>query len=74
MKKEIKKFAESGNPIYAECGGLMYLAKNIKHNGKKFKMVGLFDGEVVMTKPILNYTEFMATRSLPFNAKFRTRT
>ena len=54
MKKEIKKFAESGNPIYAECGGLMYLAKNIKHNGKKFKMVGLFDGEVVMTpKPIL---------------------
>ena len=74
MKKEIKKFAESGNPIYAECGGLMYLAKNIKHNGKKFKMVGLFDGEVVMTpKPILNYTEFMATRSLPFNAKSSVR-
>ena len=74
MKKEIKKFAESGNPIYAECGGLMYLAKNIKHNGKKFKMVGLFDGEVVMTpKPILNYTEFIATRSLPFNVKSSVR-
>ena len=70
MKKEIKKFAESGNPIYAECGGLMYLAENIIHNKKKFKMVGLFGGESIMTlKPTLNYTKFMATKCLPFNTK-----
>ena len=70
MKKEIKKFAESGNPIYAECGGLMYLADSIKYDNKKSKMVGLLDGEVVMTlKPTLNYTEFTATKCLPFNVK-----
>ena len=70
MKKEIKKFAESGNPIYAECGGLMYLSENIIHDKKKFKMVGLFGGESIMTlKPTLNYTKFMATKCLPFNTK-----
>ena len=58
MKKSIKQAAESGLPIYAECGGLMYLTKSIKHNNHKYKMVGLFDAETEMTKKMtLNYTE-----------------
>ncbi len=58
MKKSIKQTAESGVPIYAECGGLMYLTNSIKHNNHKFKMVGLFDAETEMTKKMtLNYTE-----------------
>jgi cobyrinic acid a,c-diamide synthase len=58
MKKSIKQSAESGTPIYAECGGLMYLTNSIKHNNQKYKMVGLFDAETEMTKKMtLNYTE-----------------
>jgi cobyrinic acid a,c-diamide synthase len=58
MKKSIKQAAENGIPIYAECGGLMYLTKSIKHNNQKYKMVGLFDAETEMTtKMTLNYTQ-----------------
>ena len=57
MKKSIKQAAENEIPIYAECGGLMYLTKSIKHNNQKYKMVGLFDAETEMTtKMTLNYT------------------
>ena len=58
MKKSIKKLSEDNFPIYAECGGLMYLTKSITNNNKKYKMVGLFDAETTMTKKMrLNYTK-----------------
>ena len=58
MRKLIKKQAEEGMPIYAECGGLMYLTKSIDFGNKKYKMIGLFDTETKMTKKMtLNYTE-----------------
>ena len=58
MRNLIKKYAEEGMPIYAECGGLMYLTKSINFGKKKYKMVGLFDAETQMTKKMtLNYTE-----------------
>ena len=57
MKKSIKKFAEQGMPIYAECGGLMYLTKSIEYNTKKYSMVGFFDASTSMEKKMtLNYT------------------
>jgi len=58
MKKSIKKLSEDNVPIYAECGGLMYLTKSITNNQKKYTMIGLFDAETVMTKKMrLNYTK-----------------
>lgn len=58
MKKTIKNLAEKEIPIYAECGGLMYLTKSIRYGNKKYSMVGLFDAETKMTKKMtLNYTE-----------------
>ena len=60
MMYEIKKKGEDGIPIYAECGGLMYLTKSIKNtsNKNKDKMIGLIDSEIHMTKKLtLNYTE-----------------
>ena len=58
MRRLIKKRAEEGTTIYAECGGLMYLTKSISFGNKKYKMVGLFDAETQMTKKMtLNYTE-----------------
>jgi cobyrinic acid a,c-diamide synthase len=58
MKKTIKKLSEDNLPIYAECGGLMYLTKSITSNNKKHKMIGIFDAETKMTKKMrLNYTK-----------------
>ena len=74
MRKMIKKYAEEGIPIYAECGGLMYLTKSISFGKKKYKMVGLFDAETRMTKKMtLNYTEGRITSGCLVSgpAKFR---
>ena len=58
IQKTIKKMAENDFPIYAECGGLMYLTKSIDYGSKKFKMMGLFDATTKMQKQLkLNYTK-----------------
>ena len=51
MIEDIYNWANSGNPIYAECGGLMYLSKGIyDFNGKFFEMAGVFPFETEMKK------------------------
>jgi len=70
MKKSIKKLSEDDLPIYAECGGLMYLTKSISSNHKKFKMIGLFDAETRMTKKMrLNYTKGKIITKNPITEK-----
>lgn len=70
MKKLVKKHAEDGMPIYAECGGLMYLTKSIQYNSGKFQMVGLFDAVTVMEKKLkLNYTSAKTRPGFPFYTK-----
>jgi cobyrinic acid a,c-diamide synthase len=68
MRKLIKKAAEAGLPIYAECGGLMYLTKSISYKFGKFKMIGLFDAVTVMEKKLkLNYTRAKIGPNSPFS-------
>ncbi|MBI5417577.1 cobyrinate a,c-diamide synthase [Candidatus Poribacteria bacterium] len=60
LKKEIYDNAKNGLPIYAECGGLMYLTKElIDFTKKKFSMVGVFNASVNManSKRALGYVE-----------------
>ena len=58
IKTQIKKFSEDEMPIYAECGGLMYLTKSISSGNSKNKMVNIFDAETIMTRKMkLNYTK-----------------
>lgn len=61
MRGHIKGMAQDGAPIYAECGGLMYLARSIRGDDDAVHdMVGLFDADAVMTgKVTLNYTAGM---------------
>ena len=46
IMKEINQKASEGMPVYAECGGLVYLSKNFGD----YKMVGFFPCSVKMTK------------------------
>ena len=70
MKKTIKKLSEDNLPIYAECGGLMYLTKSIVHLNKKYKMVGVFDAETKMTNKMkLNYTKGKINTKTPISDK-----
>ena len=51
MRTAIRKFAERGGTIYAECGGMMYLTQAIRDfDGTSHEMVGLFPAEAVMRK------------------------
>ncbi len=68
MKNLVNKLAQDGMPIYAECGGLMYLTNSIQYDSGKFKMVGLFDAMTIMEKSLkLNYTSAKARPGSPFS-------
>jgi cobyrinic acid a,c-diamide synthase len=41
-------FIERDGPVYAECGGLMYLCDSLTWDGKTGKMVGVIPAEVAM--------------------------
>jgi cobyrinic acid a,c-diamide synthase len=44
MKQQIKSCAESGMPVYAECGGLMYMGTCIRDfESRSFEMVGAIE-------------------------------
>ncbi|MBI3570722.1 MAG: cobyrinate a,c-diamide synthase [Gammaproteobacteria bacterium] len=48
LRHEIRQAIEGGLPAYAECGGLMYLARSISWRGKRCEMAGVIPGDVVM--------------------------
>lgn len=54
MITQIKNFAENGGLIFAECGGMMYLGKQmIDKQGKSFHTVGHFDFSTSIEHPKL---------------------
>ncbi|MFC2084027.1 cobyrinate a,c-diamide synthase [Bacteroidota bacterium] len=48
MMLSLKRLADRGLPIYAECGGLMYLAKGIIVNGKEYSLAGILPIKIEM--------------------------
>jgi len=68
MLGQIRAFVEAGNPVYAECGGLMYLCNNISYKGQTANTVGAIDASVEMTeKPIgRGYAKIQAYYSHPW--------
>ncbi len=60
MRAAVKQFAQSGRPVYAECGGLMYLCRNLeKADGTVYPMTGVLPAKTRMHHRIqsLAYTE-----------------
>lgn len=66
----LKAAAQAGLPIYAECGGLMYLGESIRVQGERFPMVGLFPYDFVMCKKPQGhgYTILEVVRDNPYFA------
>ncbi|OAN50647.1 cobyrinic acid a,c-diamide synthase [Paramagnetospirillum marisnigri] len=50
LRADILARGRAGLPIYAECGGLMFLSRAIVWHGQRREMVGLIPGEAVMHK------------------------
>jgi len=64
MLADIHKRSQQGMPIYAECGGFMYLTESITDlNGKAHQMAGCFPVQVHMASDLkaLGYREITLT-------------
>lgn len=48
LRRGVHDAIEAGMPVYAECGGLMYLARSIEWNGHSAAMVGVIPADIVM--------------------------
>ena len=71
MRRAVRAFAEGGGAVYAECGGLMYLAEALEDlAGDRFPMVGLLPATVRMRPPrmTLSYTEVTLQADSPLGA------
>jgi cobyrinic acid a,c-diamide synthase len=65
LRESIRRFAAAGRPIYAECGGLMYLAQALEDaDGTLHPMVGVLPATVRMRPRSLTlaYTEIETVR------------
>jgi len=52
FRQQLAHEIEHGLPVYAECGGLMYLARSIEWNREKHEMVGVIPADIIMeSKP-----------------------
>lgn len=77
MQAAVRRAAAAGMPIYAECGGFMYLCRSlIDGAGREFPMVGLVPARAVMTGRLagFGYKEATALRDtllLPAGGRVR---
>ena len=61
LRVEIKRFSQQNKPIYAECGGLMYLGKFLQEGNQQYPMVGIFNGKSEMTSRLRKFGYCIAT-------------
>jgi len=53
---DIRDFAKANKPIYAECGGLMYLAEKLTTiEGQSYPMAGIVPVAIEMTKSLVHF-------------------
>jgi cobyrinic acid a,c-diamide synthase len=68
LRGQIACAIEAGMPVYAECGGLMYLARTLSWRGQTCRMVGAIAGDVTMhDKPVgRGYVNLVTTPDAPW--------
>ena len=70
LRASIRCAIEAGLPVYAECGGLMYLARTLRYKDTVHQMVGALPVDVVMhERPVgRGYVELERTADAPWPA------
>lgn len=54
--REVREFSQTAKPVYAECGGMMYLAQELRtSNGLSFPMTGVLPISVEMTERLVHF-------------------
>lgn len=86
MRASVLSFATEGKPIYAECGGLMYLmSKLVLKDGTSFDMTNVFHGKALMTDSLQRFghveaeldctkwakSDKLSSVRLPYKIKYR---
>ncbi len=68
MLQSVRKAAESGLPIYAECGGLIFLCRSLTCDNRRYDLAGVFDLDLQMyPKPVGHgYTENVVDQPNPY--------
>ena len=68
FRLSLKKAARDGLPIYAECGGLIYLGKSLRYEGRSHRMAGVLPVSFGLSaRPEAHgYTRLRVTRKNPF--------
>lgn len=71
FRDSVKAAAEKGLPIYAECGGLIYLGKSIELDGEVYGLAGVFPVRFGMAKKpqAHGYSIFETENANPFYEK-----
>jgi cobyrinic acid a,c-diamide synthase len=71
FRQDLRHAVEAGLPVYAECGGLMYLSRSIRYLNQQAEMVGVFPCEVEMTSKPQGHGYVLAEciRENPFFSK-----
>jgi cobyrinic acid a,c-diamide synthase len=68
LRHALRSAVQAGLPTYAECGGLMLMARSITWQGRTAPMVGAIEGDAVMhTRPVgRGYVQLQATDAHPW--------
>jgi cobyrinic acid a,c-diamide synthase len=56
MHLAIRDFVASGRPVYAECGGMIFLSQHLtRHDGVTYPMAGVLPFEIEMTGRLVDF-------------------
>jgi cobyrinic acid a,c-diamide synthase len=55
MLEQVRSFAASGRPVYAECGGMLYLSESLNVDGKSYAMAGVLPLSIEMTDKLVQF-------------------
>lgn len=79
MREAVREVSANSTPIYAECGGLIYLTEDLvlasgydgRTTDEHYAMAGVFNGETRMpVKRVIGYVEGTASEKSPLGSGF----